>query len=51
MNGCRNFFTGGYPYLGPGATVVLYSAKSGCGNFFTGGFHYLVNFKKELAIS
>ena len=51
MNGCGNFFIGGYPYLGPGATVVLYSVKSGCGNFFTGGFHYLVNFKKELAIS
>ena len=51
MNVCGNFFTGGFPYLGTGATEVLYFVMNGCGNFFTGVFPYLVNFKKELAIS
>ena len=51
MNGCGNFFTGGFPYLGTEATGVPCFVMNGCGNFFTGGFPYLVNFQKELAIS
>ena len=35
------FFTGGFPYLGTGATGVPYFVMNGCGNFFTGRFPYL----------
>ena len=41
MNGCGNFFTGGFPYLGTEARAVPCFVMNGHGNFFIGGFPYL----------
>ena len=51
MNGCGNFFTEGFPYLGTGARAVPYFVIDGRGNFFTEGFSYLGNFSKGLRTS